>query len=135
MRPPWSSDFAPVPPTHYPEAMTQAGEENLVPGDAAFLPGVDRRGREVTRLRDISPQQWKSGIAAWLGWLFDGLDMHLYTLVATPFVAQLLAVAEHGRPAVGELQLAGSRRRSWSAGRWAAGSSAASATGWAAAGP
>ena len=22
-------------------------------------------------------QQWKSGIAAWLGWLFDGLDMHL----------------------------------------------------------
>jgi MFS family permease len=45
---------------------------------------------EVTRLRDLSPQQWKSGIAAWLGWLFDGLDMHLYTVVATPFVAQLL---------------------------------------------
>ena len=46
--------------------------------------------REVTRLRDLSPQQWKSGIAAWLGWLFDGLDMHLYTVVATPFVAELL---------------------------------------------
>ena len=30
--------------------------------------------------------------AAWLGWLFDGLDMHLYTLVATPFVAELLHV-------------------------------------------
>jgi MFS family permease len=41
-------------------------------------------------LRDLSPRQWKSGIAAWLGWLFDGLDMHLYTLVAAPFVAQLL---------------------------------------------
>ena len=49
-----------------------------------------RDGREATRLRDISPQQWRSGIAAWLGWLFDGLDMHLYTVVATPFVALLL---------------------------------------------
>ncbi len=49
-------------------------------------------GREVERLSDLSPQQWRSGIAAWLGWLFDGLDMHLYTLVATPFVAELLAV-------------------------------------------
>jgi len=51
-------------------------------------------GQEVTSLRDLSPQQWKSGIAAWLGWLFDGLDMHLYTLVATPFVAQLLQVGQ-----------------------------------------
>jgi len=40
----------------------------------------------------LSPQQWKSGIAAWLGWLFDGLDMHLYTLVAAPFVASLLGL-------------------------------------------
>ncbi|MFZ4766517.1 MAG: MFS transporter [Roseimicrobium sp.] len=44
----------------------------------------------VTRLRDLSQQQVRSGLAAWLGWLFDGLDMHLYTLVATPFVAQLM---------------------------------------------
>lgn len=54
----------------------------------------------VTHLRDLSPQQWKSGIAAWLGWLFDGLDMHLYTLVATPFVAQLLLVDQKD-PSVG----------------------------------
>src|SRR5258706_695698 len=47
-------------------------------------------GREVKRLRDLSPQQWKSGVAAWLGWLFDGMDMHLYVLVAAPFVAELL---------------------------------------------
>src|SRR5438045_1317231 len=46
--------------------------------------------RDVTRLRDLSPRQWKSGIAAWLGWLFDGLDMHLYTLVALPFVTSLI---------------------------------------------
>jgi MFS family permease len=43
-------------------------------------------------LRDLSSAQWKSGLAAWLGWLFDGLDMHLYTLIATPFVALLLHV-------------------------------------------
>jgi MFS family permease len=54
---------------------------------AQVSPGADG---EVRSLRDLSPQQWKSGIAAWLGWLFDGLDMHLYTLVAAPFVMQLL---------------------------------------------
>jgi MFS family permease len=51
-------------------------------------------GQEVTRVRDLSSQQWKSGIAAWLGWLFDGLDMQLYVLVAGPFVAELLGVAD-----------------------------------------
>lgn len=49
-----------------------------------------KAAREVRSLRDLSPSQWKSGIAAWLGWLFDGLDMHIYTLVATAFVAILL---------------------------------------------
>lgn len=58
-------------------------------------------GREATRLSDLSPQQWKSGLAAWLGWLFDGLDMHLYVLVATPFVAELLHVANTRDPSVG----------------------------------
>ena len=48
----------------------------------------------------LSPQQWKSGIAAWLGWLFDGLDMHLYTLVAASFVAQLILVDNPADPAV-----------------------------------
>ncbi len=57
--------------------------------------------QEVTRLRDLSPQQWKSGIAAWLGWLFDGLDMHLYVLVATPFVAELLGGIDQKDPTVG----------------------------------
>ena len=51
-----------------------------------------RPTRDAARLRDLSPAQWKSGAAAWLGWLFDGLDMHLYTLVALPFVAELLRV-------------------------------------------
>lgn len=50
--------------------------------------------QDIRRLQDLSATQWKSGAAAWLGWLFDGLDMHLYTLVAAPFVAQLLAVSE-----------------------------------------
>jgi len=54
-----------------------------------------------TRLRDLSPQQLKSGAAAWLGWMFDGLDMHLYTLVAASFVAALLHT-EQKDPAVRE---------------------------------
>lgn len=32
----------------------------------------------------------RAGVAAWLGWMFDGLDMHLYTLVAVPLVAEML---------------------------------------------
>jgi len=58
--------------------------------------------REATTLRELSPQQWKSGIAAWLGWLFDGLELHLYTLVATPLVVQLLGAVSTADPAVKE---------------------------------
>jgi MFS family permease len=58
--------------------------------------------REATRLSEISTHQWKSGIAAWLGWLFDGLELHLYTLVATPLVVHLLAVQNSDDPAVKE---------------------------------
>ncbi len=56
---------------------------------------------EVTHLRQVTGEQWRSGIAAWLGWTFDGLDMHLYTLVAAPFVAQLLGAASTTDPRVG----------------------------------
>jgi MFS family permease len=57
---------------------------------------------EATLLSELSPQQWKSGTAAWLGWLFDGLDMHLYTLVATPVVIQLIGAASSADPGVKE---------------------------------
>ncbi len=60
-----------------------------------------QNSQELRHLRDLSPQQKRSGLAAWLGWLFDGLDMHLYTLVATAFVAQLLMTGE-GDPEVGK---------------------------------
>jgi len=56
---------------------------------------------EASGLRQISKQQWRSGAAAWLGWTFDGLDMHLYTLVAAPFVAQLLGGLSTADPEVG----------------------------------
>jgi hypothetical protein len=56
--------------------------------------------REAQNLQELTPQQWKSGIAAWLGWLFDGLDMHLYTLVAAPFVMQLVAASSVADPQV-----------------------------------
>ncbi len=58
--------------------------------------------REATRLSELSPQQWKSGIASWLGWLFDGLELHLYTLVATPLVIELLHATSSADPAVKE---------------------------------
>jgi MFS family permease len=56
---------------------------------------------DLTHLSQVTRQQWRSGIAAWLGWTFDGLDMHLYTLVAAPFVAQLLGAASTTDPRVG----------------------------------
>jgi MFS family permease len=56
---------------------------------------------ESRGLAQVTPQQWRSGIAAWLGWTFDGLDMHLYTLVYAPFVAELLGVTSTLDPSVG----------------------------------
>lgn len=38
----------------------------------------------------LTKDQRKAFIAAWLGWAFDGLDGFLYSLVAVPFVAELL---------------------------------------------
>jgi MFS family permease len=64
-------------------------------------PPPAQAGQEVTRLRDLSAQQWKSGVAAWLGWLFDGLDLQLYILVAAPFVTELLGAANAKDPLVG----------------------------------
>ena len=58
-------------------------------------------GGPIRALRTLSSQQRRSGLAAWLGWLFDGLDMHIYTLVATPFVASLLMVSAKD-PEVGQ---------------------------------
>ncbi len=56
-------------------------------------PSASPAADPAVRLRDLKPSQWRSGIAAWLGWMFDGLDMHLYTAVALPFVADLLHTA------------------------------------------
>lgn len=70
---------------------------------AAYAEAVsdpNQTAREARHLRELSPHQWRSGVAAWLGWLFDGLDMHLYTLVAAPFVMQLLDAASPAAPEV-----------------------------------
>src|SRR3954464_10762204 len=56
---------------------------------------------EARTLRELTPQQWRSGVAAWLGWTFDGLDMHLYTLVYSAFVAQRFALVDTRDPSVG----------------------------------
>ena len=80
------------PETRLPEKQVSVSPLHRVPASPS---------REVTHLRDLSAQQWKSGIAAWLGWLFDGLDMHLYILVAAPFVALLLGAESEKDPQVG----------------------------------
>src|SRR5437899_12618915 len=67
-----------------------------LPAPAPTVPAAD-----VTHLRQLSRDQWRSGIAALLGWTFDGLDMHLYTLVAPPFVALLIGAASTADAAVG----------------------------------
>src|SRR5438477_1999060 len=69
---------------------------NAADASAAAPPAV-----EATYLRQLSRQQLRSGIAAWLGWTFDGLDMHLYVLVAAPFVAELLGATTTTDPRVG----------------------------------
>jgi len=52
---------------------------------------------QVVHWRQLSSAQKKSGLAAWLGWFFDGLDLHLYTLVAMVFVGQLLGTVDTKR--------------------------------------
>jgi MFS family permease len=62
--------------------MPQIGTQNAT--------GTEKRVLEGAAFGSLSRTQWRSGIAAWLGWAFDGLELHLYTLVAAPFVALLL---------------------------------------------
>jgi MFS family permease len=76
-----------------PEFLLPASQHPITP-----LPTA----REATRLSELSPRQWKSGIAAWLGWFFDGLELHLYTLVALPLVMQLLHTTDAANPEIKE---------------------------------
>lgn len=64
-----------------------------IAGFCAKVGTMKTDSQEIRRVRDLSPQQWRSGVAAWLGWMFDGLDMHIYTLVSVPFVASLMHLA------------------------------------------
>jgi MFS family permease len=72
-----------------------------IPNPSPSLATIAASREEVVRVGRLSGQQWRSGLAAWLGWTFDGLDMHLYTLVASPFVAQLLGGLATTDPLVG----------------------------------
>jgi MFS family permease len=64
-------------------------------------PAATASRAEATKFSELTSQQKKSGLAAWLGWTFDGLDMHLYTLVYAQFVAELLGVTSTRDPSVG----------------------------------
>jgi MFS family permease len=84
--------------SNYP---TEISEGNTVKMQAQPTAAVKAASvREPGGLQDLTSQQWTSGIAAWLGWLFDGLDIHLYTLVAAPFVMQLLLANSPSDPLV-----------------------------------
>jgi MFS family permease len=77
-------------------------EEARRTNTAATLSPGEGTAPEATRLSELTTRQWRSGTAAWLGWLFDGLDMHLYTLVATPVVLQLIGAVSNADPGVKE---------------------------------
>jgi MFS family permease len=72
------------------------------PARELHRPFVSPPPPEVSGFAQLTSQQKKSGLAAWLGWMFDGLDMHLYTLVAAPFVMQLVGAASTADPMVKE---------------------------------
>ncbi len=88
-------------PTPLSTQSTGPSEAASVNSVLEYQPPSTTEHLDATCLSELSSAQWKSGIAAWLGWLFDGLDMHLYTIVASPVVAMLLAVPESD-PAVKE---------------------------------
>lgn len=69
-------------------------------GSQSILGLEERSAPRDLQIGKITSHQWKSATAAWLGWLFDGLDMHLYLLIAAPFVAQLMHVASDKDPIV-----------------------------------
>ena len=56
-------------------------------------PATSAAKADATRLSQTTPYKWTTGIAAWLGWLFDGLELHIYTLIAGPRMLMLMAVS------------------------------------------
>ena len=82
--------------------MTRSVDSSITPKKENAIAGSSVAAvPDATKLSELSNHQWKSGIAAWLGWLFDGLDMHLYVLVAAPFVTELLHLSNQKDPIIG----------------------------------
>src|SRR4051812_38419501 len=73
------------------------GTSTVDPTPVTGVPPITDESAASPRL---TAHQWRSGIAAWLGWLFDGLDMHIYTIVAAPFVAELIGAVSTDDPNV-----------------------------------
>ena len=80
-------------------------EETSAPSPSAAEAAVLEAGPPVERVEarswgELTPEQLKAGAAAWLGWFFDGLDMHLFTLVAAPVVMMLIGASSEADPNV-----------------------------------
>lgn len=80
--------------------MSSMTKPSLEPPPQSIAASAGATDLDATLSPALTSAQWRSGIAAWLGWLFDGLDMHIYTIVAAPFVAELIGAASANDPAV-----------------------------------
>jgi predicted MFS family arabinose efflux permease len=62
--------------------------------------------QQAESFSELTSAQKKTGLAAWLGWCFDGLEMHLFTLVALPLMASLMHVPMNSAEATQKVGIA-----------------------------
>jgi MFS family permease len=79
----------------------------LVIGHSSFLPGrfllksTDAADPAIDRPKGVARGQWLVLIAAFLGWMFDGLEMGIFPLVARPALQDMMQGADGGDQFVG----------------------------------
>jgi MFS family permease len=69
-------------------------QEPVELADAAAAAARDPRLRDVTRFRDVSPYLWLLLASAFLGWMFDAMDLNITSNILTPTIANLLHTAD-----------------------------------------
>jgi MFS transporter, SHS family, sialic acid transporter len=78
--------------------VSQLGPED----DAGKERGFGMSSLESTPARRLGREQWFVLIAAFLGWMFDGLEMGLFPVVAPPALKDLLGIAGAGGTVLSE---------------------------------
>src|SRR5690606_37301261 len=60
-------------------------------------PGIEERMSETTTERpERRGTLWLILIVAWLGWMFDGMEMGIYSVLAHPALKELLNTTDKG---------------------------------------